>query len=400
MLRRACAGVILAAFLGAAGSARAEPPGFEMWLGDVKAEAAGTGLTGDAVDEAMARVRYLDRVLELDRRQPELTQTFWKYIDARITPERIADGQGYLYTYESLLKEVYRRYGVQPRVLVALWGLESDYGRSQGDFEVASAVATLAFDSRRNSFFREQLFALLALVQRGDVPADVTGSWAGAIGQPQFMPTTFRDYAIDFDGDGRRDLRDSVPDILASAANYLAASGWTRRASWGYEVSLPEQFDFTETGLEVEKPVYEWKRSGVRSIDGTDLADSDMKASLLLPAGARGPAFLVYRNFRAILRWNNSVLYALAVGHLSDRLAGGGPLLSPRPAVEVPLTRYDVVEMQSMLTALGFEPGEPDGILGDKTRRAIRMFQKSVALPADGYPDPALLEQLRGRSVN
>lgn len=400
MLCRACVGVILAAFFGASGSARAEPPRFEAWLEDVKAEAAGRGLTGDAVGEAMARVRYLDRVLELDRRQPELTQTFWKYIDARVTPERIADGQGYLYTYESLLNEVYRRYGVQPRVLVALWGLESDYGRSQGDFEVVSAVATLAFDSRRNSFFREQLFALLALVQRGDVPVDVTGSWAGAIGQPQFMPTTFRDYAIDFDGDGRRDLRDSVPDILASAASYLAASGWTRRASWGYEVSLPEQFDFTETGLEVEKPVYEWKRSGVRSIDGTDLADSDMKASLLLPAGARGPAFLVYRNFRAILRWNNSVLYALTVGHLSDRLAGGGPLLSPRPAVEVPLTRYDVVEMQSMLTTLGFEPGEPDGILGDKTRRAIRMFQKSVELPADGYPDPALLEQLRGRSVN
>jgi membrane-bound lytic murein transglycosylase B len=397
---RACAGVVLAAFLGAGGPVRAQPPGFEVWLGDVKAEAAGRGLTSDAVGEAMARVRYLDRVLELDRRQPELTQTFWRYIDARVTPERIADGQGYLYTYEPLLKEVYQRYGVQPRVLVALWGLESDYGRSQGDFEVVSALATLAFDSRRNSFFRQQLFALLELVERGDVPVDVTGSWAGAIGQPQFMPTTFRDYAIDFDGDGRRDLRDSVPDILASAASYLAANGWTRRASWGYEVSLPEQFDFTETGLEVEKPVYEWKSSGVRSVDGTDLADSDMKASVLVPAGARGPAFLVYRNFRAILRWNNSVLYALAVGHLSDRLAGGGPLLSPRPAEEVPLTRYDVVEMQSMLTTLGFEPGEPDGILGDKTRRAIRMFQKSVELPADGYPDPALLERLRGRSVN
>jgi membrane-bound lytic murein transglycosylase B len=165
-------------------------------------------------------------------------------------------------------------------------------------------------------------------------------------------------------------------------------------------VSLPEQFDYTETGLEVEKPVNEWKSLGVRRIDGVDLANSDTKASLLLPAGARGPAFLVYRNFRAILKWNNSVLYALAVGHLSDRLAGGGPLLSPRPAAEVPLTRYDVVEMQSMLTNLGFEPGEPDGIVGEKTRRAIRMFQKSVELPADGYPDPGLLEQLRIHSVN
>ena len=259
MLCRACVGVILAAFLGAGGSARAEPPSFEAWLEDVKAEAAGRGLTGDAVGEAMARVRYLDRVLELDRRQPELTQTFWKYIDARVTPERIADGQGYLYTYESLLNEVYRRYGVQPRVLVALWGLESDYGRSQGDFEVVSAVATLAFDSRRNSFFREQLFALLALVQRGDVPADVTGSWAGAIGQPQFMPTTFRDYAIDFDGDGRRDLRDSVTDILASAASYLAASGWTRHASWGDEVNLP-------SSSTSPRPAWRWKS---RSTNGS-----------------------------------------------------------------------------------------------------------------------------------
>jgi membrane-bound lytic murein transglycosylase B len=400
VLCRACSCAILAAFLVAGQPSQAEPQSFEVWLEDVKAEAAHKGLTGDAVSEALVRARYLDRVLELDRRQPELTQTFWKYIDARITPERVANGQGYLYAYESLLNEVYQRYGVQPRVLVALWGLESDYGRSQGDFEVVSGIATLAFDSRRSSFFRQQLFALLELMQRGDVPFDVAGSWAGAIGQPQFMPTTFRDHAVDFDGDGRRDLRDSLPDIFASAASYLAASGWNRRASWGHEVSLPEQFDYTETGLEVEKPVYEWKSLGVRGIDRADLADSDMKASLLLPAGAKGPAFLTYRNFRAILRWNNSVLYALAVGHLSDRLAGGGPLLSPRPAAEVPLSHYDVVEMQSMLTNLGFEPGEPDGVVGEKTRRAIRMFQKSVELPADGYPDPGLLERLRVRSVN
>jgi peptidoglycan lytic transglycosylase B len=397
---RAFACVFLAAFLGASEPVHADQQSFEIWLEEVKAEAARKGLTGDAVNEALARAKYVDRVVELDCRQPELTQTFWRYIDARITSERIANGQGYLDTYEPLLNEVYRRYGVQPRIVVALWGLESDYGRSQGDFEVVSALATLAFDSRRSSFFRQQLFALIELIQHADISADVSGSWAGAIGQPQFMPTTFRDYAVDFDGDGRRDLRDSLPDIFASTASYLAASGWNSRASWGHEVSLPEQFDYTETGLEVEKPLNEWKSLGVRGIDGVDLANTDTKASLLLPAGARGPAFLVYRNFRAILRWNNSVLYALAVGHLSDRIAGGGPLLSPRPVAEVPLTRYDVVEMQSMLTNLGFEPGEPDGIVGEKTRRAIRMFQKSVELPADGYPDPGLLEQLRVHSVN
>ena len=398
MLRRACACVILTALLGERDDSA--DLRFEVWLEDVQAEAARRGLTRRGSPRSAGAREIVDRVLELDRRQPELTQTFWKYIDARITPERIADGRAYLEGYEALLNEVYQRYGVQPRVLVAVWGLESDYGRSQGDFEVISAIATLAFDSRRNSFFRQQLLALLELMQRGDVPVDVTGSWAGAIGQPQFMPTTFRDHAIDFDGDGTRNLRDSLPDIFASAASYLAASGWTRHASWGYEVSLPVQFDYMETGLEVEKPVSEWKSMGVRGVDGTDVADSDMKTSVLLPSGARGPAFLVSRNFRAILRWNNSVLYALAVGHLSDRIAGGGPLLSPRPAAEVSLTFYDVAEMQSMLTNLGFEPGRPDGILGEKTRRAIRMFQKSIELPADGYPDPALLEQLRGRSVN
>lgn len=378
--------------------ARADPDAFAAWMDGVRSEAASRGLGGPAVEQALAAARPLDRVLELDSRQPELTQTFWRYLDARITAERIVQGQEYLAAYEPLLMEVYRRYGVQPRILVALWGLESDYGRTQGDFPVVSAVATLAYDSRRSGFFRQQLFALLELVQRGDVPPEVRGSWAGAMGQPQFMPTTFRDYAVDFDGDGRRDLRGSLPDVFASAANYLAAVGWSMRSSWGHEVLLPADFDYGETGLETEKPLDEWRRLGIYQADGSALPEGDLLATVLLPAGVRGPAFLVYRNFRAILRWNNSVLYALAVGHLSDRLAGGGPLLTPRPYEEVALSRYDVVELQSRLSTLGFEPGDADGVVGEKTRRAIRLFQKSVALPADGYPDPGLLQQLRVHS--
>lgn len=400
---RACilASAMLGAMLLVAGPVCAAQENFETWLEGIRAEAASKGLAGGAIDEALARARYVDRVVELDGRQPELTQTFWRYLDARITSERVATGQANFYAHEQLLKEIYQRYGVQPRVLVALWGFESDYGRSQGDFEVISSLATLAFDSRRSAFFKQQLFAALELIQRGDVPANVLGSWAGAIGQPQFMPTTWRDYAVDFDGDGRRDLLGSLPDVFASAANYLATSGWDKHASWGHEVWLvPEQFDYFEAGLQVERPVYEWQRLGVRDIGGGNLPDTDIKASVLLPAGAKGPAFIVYRNFRAILRWNNSVLYALAVGHLSDRIGGGGPLACPRPWEEVPLSRYDVVEIQSMLTGLGFEPGAPDGIIGENTSRAVRMFQKSVELPADGYPDAGLLQQLRTRFVN
>ncbi|HYN38841.1 MAG TPA: lytic murein transglycosylase [Rhodospirillales bacterium] len=397
--RRACRTAVLVAALlvVAAPQARAQDPAFEAWVEEVRAEAARRNLNSPEVQVALADVRHVDPVIELDRRQPELTQTFWRYTDARITDARIAQGQTYLDAYAPLLSQVYARWGVPPPVLVALWGLESDFGRIQGDFEVVSSVATLAYDSRRSGFFRQQLFAALELIDSGDLTPDVRGSWAGAIGQPQFIPTTIRGHAVDFDGDGLRDLRGSLSDVFASAANYLHASGWNSASGWGEEVRLPVDFDYLEAGLEVEKPTAAWQALGVRRADGSDLPNATLPGTVLLPAGINGPAFLVHRNFRVILKWNNSVLYALAVGMLSDRLAGIGPLLVQRWGEEVPLTRYDVVELQSRLTALGFEPGEPDGVVGEKTRRAIRLYQRSVALPADGYPDPGLLQQLRGR---
>jgi membrane-bound lytic murein transglycosylase B len=377
---------------------RAQNDGFDGWISEIRTEVAQRGLTSPGVDLALADLQYVDRVIELDRRQPELTQTFWRYTEARVTEGRVAQGRHYLSAYAPLLAQIQARWGVPPHILVALWGLESDYGRSQGDFEVVSSVATLAFDSRRSAFFRQQLFAALELIHGGDLPPDVRGSWAGAIGQPQFIPTTIRGYAVDFDGDGRRDLCASLPDVFASAANYLQASGWDARAGWGQEVRLSGNFDYLETGLEVEKPVRDWQAMGVRQPDGSDLPASDLAASVLLPAGINGPAFLVYRNFRVILRWNNSVLYALAVGLLSDRIAGAGPLVTQRWGEEVPLSRWDVVELQSRLTTLGFEAGEPDGVVGERTRRAIRLYQRSVAIPADGYADPSLLQQLREQS--
>lgn len=381
----------------AAGTAAAysDDPGFDAWLEGVRAEAAQRGLASAAVQAALANARQIDRVIELDQRQPELTQTFWRYVDARVTEARIAQGQMYLDAYGPLLSAISARWGVPPQVLVAFWGLESDFGRIQGDFEVVSATATLAYESRRGSFFRQQLLAALELIDRGDLAPDVRGSWAGAIGQPQFIPTTIRAYAVDYDGDGRRDLSGSLADVFASAANFLHASGWNSRAGWGEEVRLPDGFDYLESGLEVEKPVRVWRMMGVRRADGGELDGLDQAATVLLPAGVNGPAFLVRQNFRVILKWNNSVLYALAVGYLADRIAGGGPLVAQRLGDEVPLTRYDVVELQSRLGALGYEPGEPDGIVGEKTRRAIRLYQRSVALPADGYADAGLLFQLR-----
>lgn len=372
---------------------------FDDWLAGVRTEVRARGLTNSATTDALDQVYYIDRVIELDRRQPEFTQTFWRYLDARVTDDRIAQGQAWLAAYGPLLQEVYHRYGVQPRVLVAIWGLETNYGQIQGDYPVVSALATLAYEGRRSDFFRQQLFSVLTLIYRGDVPPDVRGSWAGAMGQPQFIPTTWEQYAVDYDGDGERDLRNSLPDVFASAATYLSAAGWKPYGTWGHEVLLPANFDYAMTGLENERPLSDWQRLGVRQMDGSRLPDGDQPASVLLPAGARGPAFVVYRNFRAILRWNNSILYALAVGHLSDRIAGAGPLLTPRPAEEVALSRWDVVELQSRLSSMGFEAGEPDGIVGAKTRQAIRQFQKSAALPADGYPDADLLQRLRNPGI-
>ncbi len=381
----------------AAGTAAAysEDPAFDTWMEGVRAEAAQRGFTSPAVEMALAGAQPLDRVLELDRRQPELTQTFWRYVDARVTDARIAQGKMYLDAYAPLLSAIGARWGVPPQVLVAFWGLESDFGRIQGDFEVVSATATLAYDSRRSGFFRQQLLAALELIDRGDLAPDARGSWAGAIGQPQFIPTTIRAYAVDYDGDGRRDLCGSLADVFASAANFLHSSGWNSRAGWGEEVRLPDGFDYLEAGLEVDKPVRTWQAMGVRRADGAEFEGLDQSAALLLPAGVNGPVFLVRQNFRVILKWNNSVLYALAIGHLADRIAGGAPLVAQRLGDEVPLTRYDVVELQSRLGALGYEPGEADGVVGEKTRRAIRLFQRSQALPADGYADAGLLFQLR-----
>lgn len=378
-------------------TAAAEPErSFPEWLAEVRSEAERRGVSARTLDATLAHARLLDEVIALDRKQPEFSQTFWQYLDKRVTPQRIERARLLLAEHRGLLDATQRRFGVQPRFVVAFWALESNFGDFTGSHPAVSALATLAFDDRRSGFFREQLLALLQSIDDGDIPAAATGSWAGALGQPQFIPTTYRRFAVDGDGDGRRDLWGSHADVFASAANYLAASGWDGERTWGREVRLPPNFDLTLSGLETQKPLAEWQRLGVRDVDGRSLPAVDLSASLLLPGGiAGGPALLVYTNFRTIMTWNRSILYAVAVGHLADRIAGGGPFRAVPPANDVALSRTELMEIQDRLGRLGFDIGDPDGVVGPKTRRAIMTFQQEARLPADGYPTGAVLDQVR-----
>ncbi len=369
---------------------------FNDWLAAFKVEAAAKGISQSTISSAFQDVQPIDRVLELDRRQPEHFRTFWQYLNGAISDKRIHRAQELAAQHRDLLAEVQRRYGVQPRFLLAFWALESNFGDHTGGFNVIAALATLAHDTRRSAFFREQLLQALKILDGGHIAAGaMTGSWAGAMGQLQFIPSTFTGFAVDADGDGRRDIWQSLPDIFASAANYLASEGWNGRQTWGREVHLPADFNWELAGLAEKKKLREWQAIGVRRFGGGNLPAEDMEASVIVPSGHKGPAFLVYRNFRTTLIWNRSILYAVAIGHLADRIAGQPALQSPRPLEERALSRQEVEEFQRLLGQLGYDAGEPDGLVGSRTRGALRAFQKSQGLPADGHPSSDVLAVLR-----
>lgn len=381
--------------VGVAVPAHASAQPFDAWLQDLRREAAGEGVRPSVIDAALGGLQPIARVIELDRRQPEFTQTFWRYMDNRINAKRIARARALLRKHDALFQPIVKTYGVPARFLVAFWALETNFGDYTGVFPLFGALATLAHDARRADFFRAQLITALKLMDRGDVTAETKASWAGAMGNCQFIPSTYWAYAVDHDGDGRRDLWNSLGDIFASAGNFLRQSGWQPGETWGREVKLPAGFNLDLAGLQVKKPLRDWKALGVRRIEGWDLPDAEIDGSIVLPAGRQGPAFLVYTNFRTILKWNRSLLYAASVGHLADRIAGKAPLATPRPAKDIPLARADMMEIQQTLTDLGFDAGPADGIAGSQTRDAIKSFQRKANLPPDGYPSFGLLERLR-----
>jgi membrane-bound lytic murein transglycosylase B len=382
--------------LGLASQAAAAPPPFDQWLDGLRQEARTAGISEATLNAALTGLEPLERVIELDRKQPEYTQTFWDYLNKRVNPERIERARKMLRTHGALLARVESTYGVQPRFLVAFWGLESNFGDYTGGFSVINALVTLAYDERRADFFRAEVLHALRILDQGHIGAtQMQGSWAGAMGQVQFLPSTFARHAVDFDGDGRRDLWNSLPDVFASAANYLRAIGWKGDETWGREVKLPASFDWDLADLAVRKPIGEWQALGVRRGDGGNLPSADLQAAIVLPAGHAGPAFMVYGNFNAILSWNRSILYAIAVGHLADRMIGLQEFSTPRPAHETPLSRDDVLEMQRLLATLGFDTGEPDGVVGSQTRAALKAYQRRSGLPPDGYPTADILRALQ-----
>ena len=368
---------------------------FSSWLNELRQEAHTKGISEATIHEALDNLEPIPRVIELDRRQPEFTQTFWRYLDARVTEDRIERGRTLLKEHEALFNTIEMHYGVQPRFLVAFWGLETNFGDYLGGFPVIGSLATLAHDTRRSDFFRSELLQALSIIDAGHISAaNMLGSWAGAMGQPQFMPSTFVRFAVDWDGDGRKDIWSSLPDVFASAANFLSESGWQGDKTWGREVEIPADFNLDLTGLQVTKTLAAWQILGVRKINGEDLPQVNIKGSVILPAGHGGPAFLVYNNFNTILRWNRSDLYAIAVGHLADRIIGKAPFQTKRPTSEQRLSRNQVEKIQELLVARGYDPGPIDGVLGSQTRQAIKEFQRTAKLPADGYPTPELLEIL------
>ncbi|HIM57818.1 MAG TPA: lytic murein transglycosylase [Gammaproteobacteria bacterium] len=367
---------------------------FESFLADIRVQASNQGISAITLDQAFGGLTPNPKVIKFDRSQAEFSQNFWRYLGSRVSPYRLKNGKKLLQTHQATFQHNYQKYGVPPHIIVAFWGLETNYGNNTGNLNLVRSLATLSFDERRSEFFSKQLLALLKLIDDNKIPLDAQGSWAGAMGNVQFMPTNVAAYGVDADADGKIGLWDNKADIFASAANFLQKIGWHRGERWGREVTIPKTFDYQLANLNTTKTVNEWQALGVRTATNEDLPDSTMTASLLLPMGYNGPAFLAYRNFRAILRWNHSILYALSVGHLSDRLAGAGELLA-KPITEPSLSRDDVKFIQTSLNRLGFDTGEPDGISGPKTRGAARNYQRANNKPIDGYVGYQLLQQLQ-----
>jgi lytic murein transglycosylase len=381
-----------------ASAIRAAAASFPECLERLWPAGARRGITRETFTAYTARLTPDLRIMDLLDGQPEFTKSFWDYLDLLVNDERIGQGRALLEKYRATFDAVERAYGVDRHVIVAIWGVETNYGTLGGDRPVIRSTATLACIGRRQNYFREEFLSALEILQRGDVrPERFVGSWAGAFGPTQFMPTAFKRYAVDFDRDGRRDVIDSVPDIIASTANNLKKDGWTAGETWGYEVVVPANFNFMLADHARMMTARDWERTGLARPGGKPFPHPDENAFLLIPAGVQGPGFLMLPNFRAIMRYNPSEAYALAIGHLSDRLRGGEAFAQAWPRYERVLSRDERLELQQLLVRRGYDVGEPDGQLGARTRAAIRDFQTKIGQVPDGFASAVILDQLRMR---
>ncbi|MDF0601587.1 lytic murein transglycosylase [Psychromarinibacter sp. C21-152] len=372
-------------------------PGFDAWVASFRNRAQGAGISEATLGRALRDVGFLPDVIERDRNQAEVQRSLQDYLALAVDDDRVSNGRAALRRHDATLSAIEARYGVEKEVVTAIWGVESRYGKRRGDIPVVSALATLAYDGRRGGFFEKQLIAALRILQNGDITVDrMTGSWAGAMGHTQFIPTSYQAYAVDFTGDGRRDIWSEDPtDALASTAAYLQNSGWRRGQLWGVEVTVPAGFDAGQAGRGRNRSVADWQAQGVRPAAGGALPDHG-PAAILLPAGPSGPGFLTFRNFGVIARYNNADKYVIAVGHLADRIAGAGPLRGTFPPDAQGLTLADRKELQRRLTAAGFDTDGTDGVVGPDTIAAIEAYERANGLPVTGTATRALLQRLRG----
>jgi membrane-bound lytic murein transglycosylase B len=363
---------------------------------DIWAAAKARGVPRKIFDVAMGGFKPLDSVMALTRKQPETSSTAADYVGKRVTEERTANGRGMRGKWSQTLGAVEKRYGVQAEAVLAIWGLETNYGGFKGTTDTVHALATLTYGGYRASYFRGELLTSLQVLAQGHVKhADMVGSWAGAMGHPQFMPSSFMRYAVDFKGDGRKDIWNSIPDAQASTANYLEQHGWKAGETWGYEAALPRGFDFGQVWSGTRRPLRDWQAQGVSRANGKAFPRPDDVARILMPMGGKGPVFFVLANFDVIKTYNNSDLYALAVGHLADRNIGAGGFVAPWPADQT-LDSSGRVAVQKALLRKGYSIGSADGVIGPRTRAAVMEWQSRAGLLPDGHVGGNLLRALEG----
>jgi lytic murein transglycosylase len=368
---------------------------FERWLEAVKQEAASQGISRATLAAALPQMTYDAAIVRRDHGQGVFQQNFLQFSDRMVSRDRLSRGPQMMQKHAALFARVEKQYGVPPVVLTAFWGLESDFGADNGKFSILRAVTTLAYDCRRPDFFRTQLFDALRILERGDLTvAEMIGDWAGELGPLQFTPSDYYKYAVDYDGDGKRDLVKSVPDLMASGANFLVGLGWKRGEPWLQEVRVPDSLPWDQADLAIQQPRSQWVAWGVRAAHGPALPSDSLPASLLLPMGRFGPAFLAYDNFKAFLGWNQAMVYSTTAAYMATRLAGAPSVGRGSGAVPM-LDTAQIREMQQLLVRHGFAKIETDGRLGLATRAGVKAAQMKVGLPADSYPTAELITRLR-----